>query len=210
MKITMLGTGNAQVTECYNTCFVLSEENQYFLVDGGGGNTILRQIKYAGINWKDIKHIFVTHKHIDHLMGIVWMVRLICQAMNKNDYEGEVCIYAHEEVAAILRDLAHMLLQKKGNRFIGTRLNLVSVTDGESLKILGRKVTFLTFIPPRQSSMGLPCISLRRRSSHAVGTSRTAIMRRYMQREVSGCCTRPSACTHRRKYISPMRNITPQ
>lgn len=142
MKITMLGTGNAQVTECYNTCFVLSEENQYFLVDGGGGNTILRQIKYAGINWKDIKHIFVTHKHIDHLMGIVWMVRLICQAMNKNDYEGEVCIYAHEEVAEILRDLAHMLLQKKGNRFIGTRLHLVSVTDGESLKILGRKVTF--------------------------------------------------------------------
>ena len=26
MKITMLGTGNAQVTECYNTCFVLEEE----------------------------------------------------------------------------------------------------------------------------------------------------------------------------------------
>lgn len=142
MKITMLGTGNAQVTECYNTCFVLSEEGRYFLVDGGGGNTILRQLKYAGINWKDIKHIFVTHKHIDHIMGIVWMIRLICQAMNKNDYEGEVCIYAHEEAVGILSDLAQMLLQKKGNRFIGTRLRLVSVADGESLEILGRRVTF--------------------------------------------------------------------
>ena len=41
MKITMLGTGNAMVTECYNTCFVLSEQQQdlqYFLVDAGGGN----------------------------------------------------------------------------------------------------------------------------------------------------------------------------
>ena len=35
MKLTMLGTGNAAVTACYNTCFVLEEKGQYFLVDGG-------------------------------------------------------------------------------------------------------------------------------------------------------------------------------
>ena len=28
----MLGTGNALVTECYNTCFVLSDEYGHFLV----------------------------------------------------------------------------------------------------------------------------------------------------------------------------------
>ena len=37
MKLTMLGTGNAVVTNCYNTCFVLSDDGKYFLVDGGGG-----------------------------------------------------------------------------------------------------------------------------------------------------------------------------
>ena len=36
MKLTMLGTGKAVVTECYNTCFVLSDKNRHFLVDGGG------------------------------------------------------------------------------------------------------------------------------------------------------------------------------
>ena len=51
MKLIMLGTGNALVTECYNTCFVLEENREYFLVDGGGGNGILRQLKDAGINW---------------------------------------------------------------------------------------------------------------------------------------------------------------
>ena len=55
MKLTMLGTGNALVTKCYNTCFVFSENNQYFLVDGGGGNTILQQLEKARINWMDIK-----------------------------------------------------------------------------------------------------------------------------------------------------------
>lgn len=37
MKLTMLGTGNALVTECYNTCFVMEDKGQYFMVDGGGG-----------------------------------------------------------------------------------------------------------------------------------------------------------------------------
>ncbi len=74
MDITMLGTGNALVTECYNTCFILHEDNQYFMIDGGGGNTILHQLKYAGIDWKSIRDIFITHKHIDHITGILWMV----------------------------------------------------------------------------------------------------------------------------------------
>ena len=42
MELTMLGTGSALVTECYNTCFVLQEDQQYFMVDGGGGSTQVR------------------------------------------------------------------------------------------------------------------------------------------------------------------------
>ena len=60
----MLGTGNALVTKCYNTCFIIENENDYFMVDAGGGNTVLNQLEKAKINWKEIKHIFVTHKHI--------------------------------------------------------------------------------------------------------------------------------------------------
>ena len=45
MKLIMLGTGNALVTECYNTCFILSHEGRNLLIDGGGGSAILHQIK---------------------------------------------------------------------------------------------------------------------------------------------------------------------
>ena len=48
MKLTMLGTGNALVTECYNACFIIEDNGQLFMTDGGGGNTILHQIKHAG------------------------------------------------------------------------------------------------------------------------------------------------------------------
>ena len=159
MKLTMLGTGNALVTECYNTCFILQENNQYFMIDGGGGNTILHQLKYAGIDWKNIKTIFVTHKHIDHIIGILWMIRMICQHMNQGKYEGEVTIYAHGEVIGLLKDLSEKLLQKKETAFIDKRLHLTVVEDGESVHILNKKVTFFDIHSTKAKQFGF-CMEL--------------------------------------------------
>ena len=61
MKLTFLGTGNAFVTECYNTCFAIAGDKGTLLVDAGGGNGILRALRKADINYKDITDIFVTH-----------------------------------------------------------------------------------------------------------------------------------------------------
>lgn len=55
MKITMLGTGKAYVTECYNSCFVISDENQHFMVDGGGGNGILHDMSKRLLETEQIK-----------------------------------------------------------------------------------------------------------------------------------------------------------
>ena len=49
-----------------------------------------------------MRDIIVTHKHIDHLLGIIWMQRMICQNMARGKYEGEARLYAHEEVIRIL------------------------------------------------------------------------------------------------------------
>lgn len=140
MKLTMLGTGNALVTECYNTCFVIEDHEEYFMVDGGGGNTILHQLKAAGFSWKDMKHIFVTHKHLDHLMGIIWMVRMITQYMKQGQYEGEAYIYAHDEVISIIREMARCLLPDKQVRLIDDRLHLVELSDGDELEMIGHKL----------------------------------------------------------------------
>ena len=95
----MLGTGRAVVTGCYNTCFVLHEEERYFLVDGGGGIGLLSRLKSAGIEWSRVRNMFVTHRHMDHIMGMLWMIRMICQAAKRGEYEGEARIYGHEEVS---------------------------------------------------------------------------------------------------------------
>ena len=48
-KLIVLGTGNATVTKCYNTCFALKKENEYLLVDAGGGNQILSILENKNI-----------------------------------------------------------------------------------------------------------------------------------------------------------------
>ncbi|MBR6985144.1 MAG: MBL fold metallo-hydrolase [Ruminococcus sp.] len=154
MKITMLGTGNALVTECYNTCFILDDNGQYFMVDGGGGNAVLTQIKHAGYDWMDMRHIFVTHKHVDHLLGIVWMIRMICQFMDHGEYKGEAFIYSHKEVLGLLNDIAEKLLQKKESDYIGKKLHLVEVSDGETLDIIGHKVTFFDIQSTKAKQFG--------------------------------------------------------
>lgn len=113
MKLTMLGTGHAVVTKCYNTCFVLSENDNYLLVDGGGGNTLLNQLEKAHIDWRQIKEIFVTHQHIDHLLGIIWMIRLMTSEMMMGKMRDDVFIYAHNEVIAILESMSEQLLMPK-------------------------------------------------------------------------------------------------
>ena len=62
--------------------------------------------------------------------------------MNKCDYEGEVNIYAHEELIEIIHDIAKMLLQKNQTRFINDRIHLIPVSDGDIKMILGHEVVF--------------------------------------------------------------------
>jgi len=96
--LIMLGTGNATVTKCYNTCFAIQEEQEYFLVDTGGGNGILAQLEKASIPLQNIHNIYISHEHIDHLLGIIWLIRVIATKMKQNQYKGNLNIYCHTDL----------------------------------------------------------------------------------------------------------------
>ena len=70
-ELYVFGTGNAQATRCYNTCFAIKDGDEYFMVDAGGGNGILRILEDMDVDLCHIHNIFVTHEHTDHIMGIV-------------------------------------------------------------------------------------------------------------------------------------------
>ena len=121
-KIIMLGTGNATVTRCYNTCFALQRGTEYFLVDTGGGNGILTQLEKAEIPLKEIHEIFISHEHTDHLLGIVWLIRMIATQMKKDKYEGNLHIYCHKELVDTIMTIAKLTVQPKFFKMIGERI----------------------------------------------------------------------------------------
>lgn len=114
----MLGTGHALVTRYYNTCFALDDGDAgCFLVDAGGGSGILAQLDRAGVDWRRIRALFVSHAHIDHLLGAVWVLRLVCHHLNEGDYDGGLVVYGNDDVVGKLRGVAELLLRPQETRF---------------------------------------------------------------------------------------------
>lgn len=141
-KLTVLGTGNAMVTQCYNTCFALQEGSEAVLVDAGGGNGILIQLKKAGIKPTQIRHLIVTHEHCDHLLGVVWILRSIGTLMLGERYQGQLHIWCHAGLSETIYTLAQLTLQKKFVNLLGDRILLHPVEDGQKEVLLDHIFTF--------------------------------------------------------------------
>lgn len=154
MELIMLGTGHATVTKCYNTCFVLRDEDACFLVDAGGGNGILSQLSKAGISWKNIHHLFLTHKHIDHLTGAIWLLRVVSQSIKNKEYTGDFYIYGHAEVIEILQSIANMVLQANVLNAAKEQIHFVVVEDGEEKEIIGHPVQFFDIHSTKAKQFG--------------------------------------------------------
>ena len=153
-RLTALGTGNAAVTRCYNTCFLLDLPQGYLLCDAGGGNGILSQLEKAGVDLAQIHHLILTHAHSDHLLGAVWVVRMVAAAMNAGRYEGELTIWCDPSVREGLCQMARITLQKKMTDRLGDRILFHDISDGQTDTILGRKVTFFDIHSTKMKQMG--------------------------------------------------------
>ena len=133
--ITILGTGNAFVTRCYNTCFVLQNDCTTLLVDAGGGNGILRQLSDAGIAVGDIHDLFVTHAHTDHIIGVLWVIRVFLQHKVRGICEGMIRIYGHEKVIRVIQNMMHDMLPQKLVNQIGVSVIFIELHDRDKFEV---------------------------------------------------------------------------
>ena len=64
-------------------------------------------------------------------------------------YEGELTIWCDPSVREGLCQMARITLQKKMTDRLGDRILFHDISDGQTDTILGRKVRFSIFTPPR-------------------------------------------------------------
>ena len=160
-KLIILGTGNANAIHCYNTCFAIcpnaelpAEKREYFLVDAGGGNGILIQLEKAGIRLGQIHKIFLSHEHTDHLLGMVWLFRLIAAEMLKGKYNGNMDFYCHSDLVDPLMTIIMLTVQKKFVKLIGDRIIVHPLEDRDEVDILGYNIRFFDILSTKAKQFG--------------------------------------------------------
>lgn len=138
LELIMLGTGYAGALHCYNTCFALRHgADRYFLVDAGGGNGILRQLEKADIALASVREVFVTHAHTDHILGVVWVIRMWAQQLNRGLCSGPFVVYGHDLVIEVLDWVCRHTLPKKIVARLGTDIRFCELRDGDSFSAAG-------------------------------------------------------------------------
>lgn len=158
-KITMLGTGNAAVTKCYNTCFTIHNGDNILLTDGGGGNGILVQLEKAGINICDIHDIFVTHAHTDHVLGIIWIIRTVAQRIQQGKYDGQLNIYSHDKAIYVIDWICRNTLPAKIVAQIGNRIKFNTLSEGDTFEAAGMKIQCFDICSTKEKQFGFKAVT---------------------------------------------------
>ena len=150
-QITMLGTGNATVSQIYNTCFVLQTPSTLMLVDAGGGNGILAQLKKVNVQISDIHHLFVTHAHTDHVLGVIWVIRMVAQCKG---YKGLLHVYGNDKVMKVIKTIIDMILAKKQLAKVAERVVFHQLEDGDCLEVGDMKLECFDIQSTKEKQFG--------------------------------------------------------
>ncbi|MDO4468049.1 MAG: MBL fold metallo-hydrolase [Bacillota bacterium] len=150
MKCIMLGTGHALVTRCFNTCFVLEENNSYFLVDTGGGNQILSQLEKANVDISRIEAIFISHKHTDHILGIFWLIRTLNMYKKMGRLKNPVTLYSHFECIECIQNITKELF----NHTFEDIIQYEVIQDLDKRVVLNHSIQFFDTYAKKEKQFG--------------------------------------------------------
>lgn len=150
-QITMLGTGSATVSQIYNTCFLLKTPSTLMLVDAGGGNGILAQLKKVNVQISDIHHLFVTHAHTDHVLGVIWVIRMVAQCKG---YEGLMHVYGNDKVMKVIKTIIDMILAKKQLAKVAERVVFHQLEDGDCFEVGDMKLECFDIQSTKEKQFG--------------------------------------------------------
>ena len=141
-RIIMLGTGAGITQNLYNTCFLLDNGEENLLVDTGGGIDIVKNLKQVGYELKDIHNIFISHCHTDHILGLIWVLKILSVKWMRKQYSGNVNIYGNQEVSNAIKVLIELMIPKGLIRIIEEHINIVELSQSENIAVAGYNINF--------------------------------------------------------------------
>lgn len=106
-EVTILGSNSAQPTpKRFSSAHVVNFREKLFLLDCGEGTQI--QLRRYKQKFSRINHIFITHLHGDHVLGLPGLI----STFNLMGRRSKLHIYAHQDLEKVLQPLLDYFMHK--------------------------------------------------------------------------------------------------
>lgn len=142
-KFYVLGTCAGISDKGFTLSGVLQHNDKCLLVDTGGGMQILKQLRLSGIKVSDIHDVFISHKHIDHLLGVIPFIRKVFQEIRLNKYDGDLNIYCDKEIKNIIDFMINATFHDFMIKLYNERVIFHLIQEGQEYDVIGYKMKII-------------------------------------------------------------------
>jgi len=148
--LTFLGTGDALNPERAQTSLAVPlSGDETMLVDASSGTVLLGRLAAAGIPLESVRHLFVSHRHFDHIGGLAPLLTALAAVP-----EASLTVHAAPETLRALRRFLELTIPGVEG-WLGSRLGWRELVLGEPSRV-GE-----TEILPFAMNHGLECVGFR-------------------------------------------------
>jgi ribonuclease Z len=135
-RLIFLGTGDPLNDERAQTSLALPQaDGTTILFDTSSGTILLRQLRAAGIGLASIRHVFISHRHFDHVGGLAPLLVALTAVP-----ESDVTVYALPETLQVLHNLLTATIPGVED-WLGARLRWQTLAIGTRVRVGDLSVT---------------------------------------------------------------------
>jgi ribonuclease Z len=149
-RVTFLGTGDALNGERAQSSLALPlSGDETMLIDTSSGTVLLGRLEAAGIPLESVRHLFLSHRHFDHVGGFAPLLATLASLS-----EAPLLVHAAPDTLRALRNLLDLTLPGVED-WLGKRLGWRELIPGKPTEVGETEVT------PFPLDHGLECVGFR-------------------------------------------------
>lgn len=149
-RLIFLGTGDSLSGERAQASIAVAlVGGETMLLDASSGTVLLARLRDAGIPLESVRHLFVSHRHFDHVGGLAPLLVAMVPLP-----EASITVHALPETIAALRELLGLTIPGVED-WLGGRLNFGELAPGSATRAGDAEVT------PFPVDHGLECAGYR-------------------------------------------------
>jgi ribonuclease Z len=149
-RLTLLGTGDALNGERAQSSLALPlSGEETMLIDTSSGTVLLGRLETAGIPLENVRHLFLSHRHFDHVGGFAPLLATLASLP-----EASLLVHAAPDTLRALRNLLDLTLPG-AEGWLGKRLGWRELIPGKPTEVGETEVT------PFSLDHGLECVGFR-------------------------------------------------